>query len=82
MFINLNEGGFIFLLIAGVYTVPFIAILLKRKWGSITSMIISCLDILSLFFFWGGLNIGRIAGAVVADIMLVILSYLEFKSLK
>lgn len=64
-------------LIATAYLISLLGVSLKRKWGSISAMVIAGIDLIFALLVGGFSGLG----AGVVDIVLIFLAYREYKQL-
>ena len=61
-----------------LYLIPFIGVILRRKWGSTMSGVVGILDAVMTLAYIRGLNV---LGPVLADAALVFLSWLDYRQI-
>jgi hypothetical protein len=70
--------GVIFIFFATLYLVALLGVSLKRKFGSILTIIIAIIDLLFALVTGGGFGLG----AGVIDLILIFLGYKEYHQIK
>ncbi len=61
-----------------LYLTPLVGVILRRRWGPVMSGIVGILDLGMTLFYVRGMNT---FGAAVADVLLILLSYLDYRQL-
>lgn len=61
-----------------LYLTPLVGVILRKRWGPVMSAIVGILDLVMTLLYVRGMNT---IGAAVADVLLILLSYLDYRQL-